>query len=122
MLRSRNKVCWQEQAAQVNLSNPTMLGRTKDRATREQPAFTCRGKRVIELGAGYGLAGLAVAACTGASEVVLTDGNPQVLDGELPASDLRTGLTVRVFWSCFSRAPGSLCSLPRDRFIPLGIM
>jgi 16S rRNA G527 N7-methylase RsmG len=37
-------------------------------------------KRVIELGAGYGLAGLAIAACTEASEVLLTDGNPQVVD------------------------------------------
>jgi hypothetical protein len=72
---------------------------------------------VIELGAGYGLAGLAVAACTGASKVVLTDGNPQVLDGEFPASDLRTRLRVLVFWSCFYRAPGSLCSLPHDRSI-----
>jgi calmodulin-lysine N-methyltransferase len=39
-----------------------------------------RKKRVIELGAGYGLAGLAIAACTEASEVLLTDGNPQVVD------------------------------------------
>ncbi|CAK9211174.1 unnamed protein product [Sphagnum troendelagicum] len=37
-------------------------------------------KRVIELGAGYGLAGLAIAACTEASEVLITDGNPQVVD------------------------------------------
>ncbi len=42
--------------------------------------FSCRKKRVIELGAGYGLAGLAIAACTEASEVLLTDGNPQVVD------------------------------------------
>lgn len=43
----------------------------------------CRGRRILELGAGYGLAGLAVAACTEAREVVLTDGNPQVMDGEV---------------------------------------
>ncbi|KAG0575380.1 hypothetical protein KC19_5G000600 [Ceratodon purpureus] len=39
-----------------------------------------RNKRVIELGSGYGLAGLAIAACTEASEVLLTDGNPQVVE------------------------------------------
>eukprot|EP00899_Mesostigma_viride_P020062 jgi/Mesvir1/28057/Mv04657-RA.1 len=39
-----------------------------------------RGKNVIELGAGYGLAGMAVAACTGASRVLLTDGNPLVVE------------------------------------------
>ncbi|KAH8933649.1 hypothetical protein BDL97_18G041100 [Sphagnum fallax] len=37
-------------------------------------------KWVIELGAGYGLAGLAIAACTEASDVLLTDGNPPVVD------------------------------------------
>lgn len=37
-------------------------------------------KRILELGSGYGLAGLAVAACTDASEVVISDGNPQVAD------------------------------------------
>ncbi|XP_008440829.1 calmodulin-lysine N-methyltransferase isoform X2 [Cucumis melo] len=40
--------------------------------------FRC--KRVIELGSGYGLAGLVVAASTEASEVVITDGNPQVVE------------------------------------------
>ena len=35
---------------------------------------------MIELGAGYGLAGLAIAACTEASEVLITDGNPQVIE------------------------------------------
>jgi hypothetical protein len=99
-----------------------MLGRTNDQATRERPAFTCRGKQVVELGAGYGLAGLAVAACTGASGVVLMNGNPQVLDSESPASDLKTGARVLVFWSSFSCALGSLCSLPRGRINPLGIM
>ncbi|XVF62195.1 hypothetical protein PTKIN_Ptkin08bG0197700 [Pterospermum kingtungense] len=39
-----------------------------------------RSKRVIELGSGYGLAGLAIAAATEASEVVISDGNPQVVD------------------------------------------
>ncbi|KAH0971101.1 hypothetical protein GBA52_023257 [Prunus armeniaca] len=37
-------------------------------------------KRVIELGSGYGLAGLVIAAVTEASEVVISDGNPQVVD------------------------------------------
>lgn len=40
----------------------------------------CRGKRVIELGSGYGLAGLVIAAATEASEVVISDGNPQVVN------------------------------------------
>lgn len=35
---------------------------------------------MIELGAGYGLAGLVIAAVTDASEVVISDGNPQVVD------------------------------------------
>ncbi|XP_008241832.1 PREDICTED: calmodulin-lysine N-methyltransferase isoform X1 [Prunus mume] len=39
-----------------------------------------RSKRVIELGSGYGLAGLVIAAVTEASEVVISDGNPQVVD------------------------------------------
>uniref|UniRef100_A0A7I4B5A6 Calmodulin-lysine N-methyltransferase n=1 Tax=Physcomitrium patens TaxID=3218 RepID=A0A7I4B5A6_PHYPA len=39
-----------------------------------------RNKRVIELGSGYGLAGLAIAACSEASEVLLTDGNPHVVE------------------------------------------
>nr|GMD56459.1 calmodulin-lysine N-methyltransferase isoform X2 [Ipomoea batatas] len=39
-----------------------------------------RHKRVIELGSGYGLAGLVVAIATEALEVVITDGNPQVVD------------------------------------------
>ncbi|CAI9272281.1 unnamed protein product [Lactuca saligna] len=39
-----------------------------------------RSKRVIELGSGYGLAGLLVAAVTEALEVVISDGNPQVVD------------------------------------------
>ncbi|KAG6702968.1 hypothetical protein I3842_07G061900 [Carya illinoinensis] len=37
-------------------------------------------KRVIELGSGYGLAGLVIAAVSEASEVIITDGNPQVVD------------------------------------------
>ncbi|RDX69067.1 Calmodulin-lysine N-methyltransferase, partial [Mucuna pruriens] len=36
-----------------------------------------RSKKVIELGSGYGLAGFAIAAATEASEVVISDGNPQ---------------------------------------------
>lgn len=39
-----------------------------------------RSKRILELGAGYGLAGLVIAASTDASEVVISDGNPQVVD------------------------------------------
>ncbi|WCJ32619.1 Calmodulin-lysine N-methyltransferase [Euphorbia peplus] len=39
-----------------------------------------RSKRVIELGAGYGLAGLVIAATTEALEVIISDGNPQVVD------------------------------------------
>ncbi|GAB2279459.1 hypothetical protein Dimus_014098 [Dionaea muscipula] len=39
-----------------------------------------RSKRVIELGSGYGLAGLVIATVTEASEVVISDGNPQVVD------------------------------------------
>lgn len=43
-------------------------------------ALLRRSKRVLELGSGYGLAGLAIAAGTDASEVVISDGNPQVVD------------------------------------------
>ncbi|KAK7346342.1 hypothetical protein VNO80_20859 [Phaseolus coccineus] len=43
-------------------------------------ADTFRFKKVIELGSGYGLAGFVIAAATGASEVVISDGNPQVVD------------------------------------------
>lgn len=39
-----------------------------------------RAKKVIELGSGYGLAGLVLAAGSEASEVVVSDGNPQVVD------------------------------------------
>ncbi|KAL9241426.1 hypothetical protein vseg_015541 [Gypsophila vaccaria] len=39
-----------------------------------------RGKNVIELGAGYGLAGLVIATVSEASEIVISDGNPQVVD------------------------------------------
>ncbi|CAB1101104.1 unnamed protein product [Ectocarpus sp. CCAP 1310/34] len=38
-----------------------------------------RGKRVLELGAGIGMTGMAVAASCGAAEVVLTDYAPRVL-------------------------------------------
>ncbi|CAM9415382.1 unnamed protein product [Ectocarpus sp. 8 AP-2014] len=38
-----------------------------------------RGKRVLELGAGIGMTGMAVAATCGAAEVVLTDYAPRVL-------------------------------------------
>ncbi|XP_059623481.1 calmodulin-lysine N-methyltransferase isoform X2 [Cornus florida] len=39
-----------------------------------------RSKKVIELGSGYGLAGLVIAAVTEALEVVISDGNPQVVN------------------------------------------
>lgn len=39
-----------------------------------------RGKTIVELGSGCGLGGLAIAACTDAAEVVITDGNSQVVD------------------------------------------
>ncbi|CAO2831316.1 unnamed protein product [Amaranthus hypochondriacus] len=39
-----------------------------------------RSKTIIELGAGYGLAGLVIAAVSEASEVVVSDGNPQVVE------------------------------------------
>ncbi|XP_019446886.1 PREDICTED: calmodulin-lysine N-methyltransferase [Lupinus angustifolius] len=39
-----------------------------------------RSKKVIELGSGYGLAGFVIAAVTEASEVVISDGNPQVVN------------------------------------------
>ncbi|KAG2553431.1 calmodulin-lysine N-methyltransferase-like isoform X1 [Panicum virgatum] len=38
-----------------------------------------RAKKVLELGSGYGLAGFVIAACTNADEVVISDGNPQVV-------------------------------------------
>jgi calmodulin-lysine N-methyltransferase len=34
---------------------------------------------VLELGSGYGLAGLVIAASANAEEVVISDGNPQVV-------------------------------------------
>lgn len=43
------------------------------------PLFA-RSKKVIELGSGYGLAGLVIAAVTDALEIVISDGNPQVVD------------------------------------------
>ncbi|KAJ0966990.1 hypothetical protein J5N97_023907 [Dioscorea zingiberensis] len=39
-----------------------------------------RSKRVLELGSGFGLASLVVAATTEACEVIISDGNPQVVD------------------------------------------
>ncbi|XP_073008871.1 calmodulin-lysine N-methyltransferase isoform X1 [Typha latifolia] len=39
-----------------------------------------RSKRVLELGSGYGLAGFSIAVCSDACEVVISDGNPQVVD------------------------------------------
>ncbi|XP_020169287.1 calmodulin-lysine N-methyltransferase [Aegilops tauschii subsp. strangulata] len=54
--------------------------------SEEVLAFYCinrsdmfRSKRVLELGAGYGLAGLVIAASANAGEVVISDGNPQVV-------------------------------------------
>ncbi|KAF8406594.1 hypothetical protein HHK36_008682 [Tetracentron sinense] len=43
-----------------------------------------RSKRILELGSGYGLAGLVIAASTDALEVVISDGNPQVVDLVMP--------------------------------------
>ena len=34
---------------------------------------------MLELGSGYGLAGLVIAASANANEVVISDGNPQVV-------------------------------------------
>lgn len=39
-----------------------------------------RSRKVIELGSGYGLAGLIIAMVSDALEVVISDGNPQVVD------------------------------------------
>ncbi|CAM8876974.1 unnamed protein product [Rhodiola kirilowii] len=39
-----------------------------------------RSKRVIELGSGYGLTGLVIGATSDAVEVIISDGNPQVVD------------------------------------------
>ncbi|XP_054775765.1 calmodulin-lysine N-methyltransferase isoform X2 [Prosopis cineraria] len=39
-----------------------------------------RHKKVVELGSGYGLAGFVIAAVTEASEVVISDGNPVVVN------------------------------------------
>ncbi|XP_011626079.1 calmodulin-lysine N-methyltransferase [Amborella trichopoda] len=39
-----------------------------------------RNKRILELGSGYGLAGLAIAANSDPQEVVISDGNPQVVN------------------------------------------
>ncbi|XP_051182398.1 calmodulin-lysine N-methyltransferase [Lolium perenne] len=54
--------------------------------SEEVLAFYCinhsdmfRSKRVLELGSGYGLAGLVIAASANANEVVISDGNPQVV-------------------------------------------
>lgn len=50
------------------------------------------GSRVLELGAGMsGLAGLGVAACSDAAEVVITDGNPDALKN----LEVRTAAGVR---------------------------
>lgn len=40
-----------------------------------------RGKRVLELGSGIGMTGMMIAACCGASEVVLSDYAPRQEDG-----------------------------------------
>lgn len=42
--------------------------------------YILRNKRVIELGSGYGLAGFVIAVAAEALEVVISDGNPQVVD------------------------------------------
>ena len=39
---------------------------------------------MLELGSGNGLAGFVIAACTNADEVVISDGNPQVVGCILP--------------------------------------
>ncbi|KAK1304717.1 hypothetical protein QJS10_CPB11g01973 [Acorus calamus] len=51
-----------------------------------------RGKRVLELGSGYGLAGLAIAACTDAHKVVISDGNPEVIDYVQRSIDFNAGV------------------------------
>ncbi|XP_038705192.1 calmodulin-lysine N-methyltransferase isoform X2 [Tripterygium wilfordii] len=51
-----------------------------------------RSKKIIELGSGYGLAGLVIAAATKASEVVITDGNPQVIDYIQRSIDSNSGV------------------------------
>lgn len=57
-----------------------------------------RSKRVLELGSGYGLGGLVIAAVTEASEVVISDGNPQVVNCILIASlNCEHGLAWNVF-------------------------
>lgn len=49
-------------------------------ASSRRTSMTTAGSRVLELGAGMsGLAGLGLAACSDASEVVITDGNPDAL-------------------------------------------
>jgi len=45
-------------------------------------ALLSRGRRIVELGSGYGLAGLALARRGDAKQMVLTDGNPQVVESE----------------------------------------
>nr|XP_027075642.1 calmodulin-lysine N-methyltransferase-like [Coffea arabica] len=51
--------------------------------------FRC--KKVIELGSGYGLAGLVIAAVTQATEVIISDGNPQVVDYIQRSIDANSG-------------------------------
>ncbi|KAK1325482.1 hypothetical protein QJS10_CPA01g00406 [Acorus calamus] len=51
-----------------------------------------RGKRVLELGSGYGLAGLAIAACTDAQKVVISDGNPEVINYVQRSIDFNAGV------------------------------
>ncbi|CAJ1942343.1 unnamed protein product [Sphenostylis stenocarpa] len=50
-----------------------------------------RSKKVIELGSGYGLAGFVIAAATEAAEVVISDGNPQVVDCILLSRIMHSG-------------------------------
>jgi len=68
-------------------------------ASGEVMAYWCirnrhifRGKRVCELGAGGGLAGLAVAICTEAKYVLLTDGNPVAADSLKHNVEMNRGL------------------------------
>ncbi|KAH9325699.1 hypothetical protein KI387_005877, partial [Taxus chinensis] len=72
-----------------------------------------RNKRVLELGSGYGLAGLSIAACTDSSEVVISDGNPQVVDYIQNNIDANMGFfgTTKVTSLLLHWSQGEVCHL-----------